>query len=221
MSWYVGADIYVKENDNWKSVVENKFYLLFKNLCETRGSFYDELEPAAISKDDKEALKKLLEKHITYEETFVGYIKEDDLKDFKIEKKENKFFIGEEDVCKIYNKTSFKKEDGLVDLYCMRKENRGHGGDFFDINSFLNLKRKFKDELSKYKKAIKKQNEIKNSIEYLKLSEKEKENVNDSFFISKECIEDIKYIIKALNTAISLLDFFEEDDVVIYLFIDG
>ena len=48
------------------------------------------------------------------------------------------------------------------------------------------MKRKFKDELSKYKKAIKKQNEIKNSIEYLKLSENEKENVNDSFFISKE-----------------------------------
>lgn len=221
MSWYVGADIYIKENDSWKSVVENKFYLPFKNLCETRGSFYEELESAVLSKDDKEVLKKLLEKHITYEETFVGYIKEDDLKDFKVEKKENKFFIKEKDVCKIYNKTSFKKEDGLIDLYYMRKEDRGHSGDFFDINSFLNLKRKFKDELSKYKKAIKKQNEIKNSIEYLKLSEKEKENVNDSFFISKEYIEDIKYIIKALDTAISLLDFFEEDDAVMYLFIDG
>lgn len=221
MSWYVGADIYVKENDTWKSVVENKFYLLFKNLCETRGSFYEELQPAAISKDNKEALKKLLEKHITYEENFVGYIKEDDLKDFKVERKANKFFISEEDVCKIYNKATFKKEDDLAELYYTRKENRGHGGDFFDINSFLNLKRKFKDELSKYKKAIKKQNEIKNSIEYLKLSENEKENVNDSFFISKEYIEDIKYIIKALDTAISLLDFFEEDDAVMYLFIDG
>lgn len=221
MSWYVGADIYVKENDNWKSVVENKFYLLFKNLCETRGSFYEELQPAAISKDDKEVLKKLLEKHITYEETFVGYVKEDDLKEFKIEKKENKFFIGEEDVCKIYNKTSFKKEDGLIDLYYMRKEDRGHGGDFFDINSFLNLKRKFKDELSKYKKSLKKQSKIKNSIEYLKLSEEEKENVNDSFFISEEIVEDIKSIIKALDTAISLLDFFEEDNALMYLFIDG
>lgn len=238
MSWYVGADIYQKDKNGWKCLVANKYHLPLKQLCENRSQIDDNIFPCDLSDDDKKSLEELVHEHDYEEEVFIGKIEEEVFLGMNLScfHKGEKLMVNEEDVEKVQKKCielkdyvnldSKEVEEKYVDVYYIKIEERGYGnGRFYNVESFSTFIENLEDRLLELNKKKETKERIESSLDYLKLSCQEKQNVMDEFDYLDEDILETKSRLSAANTVVSVLEFFSEDDfsykdMVVYLFSD-
>lgn len=96
-------------------------------------------------------------------------------------------------------KTIFTCEDGKS----MWHTHRGFNSEcLFDLNDFekklLEREKEIILQMEKFK-------QIKNSIDYLKLSSEEKENVDESFYFEDEDLEEVRYQLYSLHFLLGLI----------------
>ena len=107
-----------------------------------------------------------------------------------------------------------------IKIYTESFTERGYGrGEFYTAGCFYNL---LETILENYKKVIEKQHDwekLQNSLDYLKLSEEEKENVSSQFEYLEEEIEYVKNNLVAINQVIGALQLFEDYDTQVVAFI--
>lgn len=96
-----------------------------------------------------------------------------------------------------------------VNIYI--KVTKTHNGNFYDINSFISKRKELEDKMKKlYYKKFEWEN-LKKSVEYLKLSNEEKENICSEYEYLDEDIEDIEYGLDSCNYFIHLFEYMEND----------
>lgn len=205
------VDILTKENNIWKLEANSKCFNALKNLSIFRGEINEDIRRAELSKEDLDAIKHFRE----YDElTNLGLVKNDS----EIVKKATKQKI---DGCEVYlvdeheqfTPLSFEEErklptTSIVAISAYKRKTRD--GEYFDMNSFIDWKRKQENELDKLLTKKYSFDKIEESLDYLKLSEDEKTNV----LSEKDSLEDDVFEKKgqlfACSEMIGILNFFEQ-----------
>ena len=92
-----------------------------------------------------------------------------------------------------------------------------HQGNFYNIDSFNSLRQKFEKKYESKLREFNKIDELKNSMDYMKLSSDEKSNFLEEYEFKKECLTEIKDVIDTClyfeNVLDYLSEFETEDDV--------
>ena len=215
---------------NWK-IVENKFFSLIKEF------YFSEDLLENINCSYSEVLKLCGE----YVNEFVGIYK---LQEYsKLKKLKNNNYLADETwinenekyKCNIIfnsDNTNLNNNDILYNDYLTKKENYdniyvkkrlSYNGNLYDSQSFINYINQQQNELKKLYEQKYEYSNIKKSINYLKLSYEEKENIDNSFnFIDG----DIEYSTNTIRVAQSILDIGEylvdtfDNDILYYIYFD-
>lgn len=102
-----------------------------------------------------------------------------------------------------------EKQAKYINVYYKHKNN--YNGKFYDYKSFIDKKKELDAEYKKHlEKKFFSENLLK-SLDYMKLSEEEKENVNETFLYVDENIEETEAQIAACNYFITLVSWFDDD----------
>lgn len=96
--------------------------------------------------------------------------------------------------------------DKYVNVFYSKEEHRR--GDFYRIDNFIQYKKQLEEKLSESLQKQYKWNSIRDSFEYLKASNEEKENINEEFSYLDESIEDYKNQIESCQHFISIFNWF-------------
>lgn len=239
MSWYMCMDIYTKKKGcDWQNKVNSVEYSWLKNLCDYR-SYLDKAIPAAkLSDEDREVLKKMTREYDYHSYNYFGSVTKETFATFDFpttfitdEEHGNKpgYLVSKENAEKIscvspeeyLNTPTEELDQKYIKIYTESFTERGYGynGEFYTVDCFYNLRETL---LEDYKKVIKKQHDwekLQNSIDYLKLSEEEKENVSSQFEFLDEEIEEIENKLISINQVIGALQLFEDYDTQVVAFI--
>ena len=249
MSWYIGVDIYTKKkNENWKPAMISNYWLMAKNLCDSRGALSSEIESAKLSDTDRKCLEDVERLNNIIEDELVATIHKESWKSiieepgfrfhtsapeggglaqFYIDFDDNeaaKIAEGYDVDPKEYIEASAdKRESDYISIYRKKITPRGYNGDFYDAKSFYGYASKVFDHLEE---LLAKKTEYKNlqkSLDYMKLSEEEKENVNSEYECLDEDIEEYRCKYEAAISMANILDFYQkdyDDEVVAYIYGD-
>ena len=241
MSWYMCMDIYTKKKDDcWQNKVNSVEYSWLKSLCDTRGYLNDSIPTAKLSDEDHEILKKMTRDYDYHSYDYFGSVTKETFENLDvptkfIEDKENGiksgYLVAKENTEKIscvspeewLNTPTKELDEKYVKIYTESFTERGCGhGEFYTVDCFYNLREK---TLEDYKKVITKQYEwekLQSSLDYLKLSDEEKENVSSQFEYLDEEIAETENKLVAINQIIGVLEFFSEYDneVVAFIYCD-
>lgn len=204
-------DILTKENNIWKLEANSKCFNVLKNLSIFRGEINEDIKRAQISKEDLDAIKHFRE----YDElTDLGFVKNDS----EIAKKAIKQKIDGREIYLVdenekFTPLSFAEEKKLpitsmVSIYTHKRKVRD--GEYFDMNSFIDWKRKQENELDKLLTKKYSFDKIEETLDYLKLSEDEKTNVLSEKDSLEDDIFEKKSQIFACSEMIGILNFFEQ-----------
>ena len=238
MSWYMCMDIYTKKKGyDWQNKVNSVEYSWLKNLCGSRGCLDETIPAAKLSDEDHEILKKMTREYDYHSYDYFGSVTKETFATFDfptkfIEDNENGikpgYLVSKENAEKIYcvspeeylNTPTEELDQKYIKIYTESFTERGYGhGEFYTVDCFYNLRETL---LEDYKKVIKKQydwEKLQNSLNYLKLSEEEKENVSLQFEYLDEEIEEIENKLISINQVISVLQLFEDYDTQVVAFI--
>lgn len=244
MSWYIGVDIYVKEeNKDWKAEMISNYWLIAKALCSNRGTLDSTITPALLSDEDRKELEKLESQNNVAENDLVATVRKSDWEKIVDEPgfshytatngSEVSFFVDDKSatIAKKYdvnsaeylNAVADKKEKEFLHIYQRKIIPRGYGGNFYDANSFSAFAEKKYNELASLIAKKARWEKIKSSFRYLKLSDEEKENVDSAFEYLDEDIVDCRSKYEAAISMMNILDFYEsksETQAVAYMFGD-
>lgn len=239
MSWEINFDLYEKNGDNWKNIFHDKNYNAFKNFSEYRCDI-SLFSKAKLEKDDEITLKDLLKEYNYTNYEYVGAITKEsyanlDVKThIELDGKEQHIVISDEDKSKIkeisipvenYIKMSTEERNSLISLCVVRTEERGNGnGAFYRVDTFYDI---LKTEKEKYLHLLEQKfryENLKFSIDYLKLEEEERERVCEE--INSNCenlvddISETEQKLSALNGMISIMEIAlqDGDDAVVYIY---
>lgn len=243
MGWCVGIDIYTKkEKEDWKAEVTSNYWFRAKTLCSLRGTLDDDIEEASLTKEDRDTLELLEKKNDIVVSDYVATVSKEDWEKLNKEPDfessfngdENRFYIScafEETVKKhqvdgaiILKTPENEREKKFVSVYKKNKISRGYNGNFYDSSSFFRYADKVLERLKEL--IVDKANweKTRKSLDYLKLSLEEKQNVDEEFQYIEEEIEET---LSKYNAAISMagvLEFYEKEyytSVVAYMYGDG
>lgn len=238
MSWYMCMDIYTKKKGcDWQNKVNSIEYSCLKNLCGSRGCLDETIPAAKLSDEDHEILKKMTREYDYHSYDYFGSVTKETFATFDFpttfitdEEHGNKpgYLVSKENAEKIscvspeeYLKTPTEELDQkYIKIYTESFTERGYGrGEFYTVDCFYNL---LETILENYKKVIEKQHDwekLQNSLDYLKLSEEEKENVSSQFEYLEEEIEYAENNLVAINQVIGALQLFEDYDTQVVAFI--
>lgn len=238
MSWGMFVDIYVKKDGKWTCKEVSKNFDTLKSLCDYRETLSEEISTAHLADEDKKVLQDFLEQNKwenhnyidsltpenfekldapTHFEEWAGGQKGYVLNDVSDKKKVEELGLGEK-ILQVDRKS-------LYEIYYISKEERGYGkGDFYREGAFRDFLEKREIKLLDLLKQKFELTEKQNSLEYLKLSSEEKENVdeslNDKLSYLDEEIEEAQQECRAASAMAGILDFYCEfaDDAVAYIF---
>lgn len=243
MGWCVGMDIYVKkEKEDWKAEVISNYWFRAKTLCSLRGTLDDDIEEASLTKEDRDALELLEKKNDITVNDYVATVSKEDWEKLNEEPgfessfngDENRFYIScafEETVKKhqadgvvILKTPENEREKKFVSVYKKNKISRGYNGNFYDSSSFFHYADKVLERLKELivDKAI--WQKTRKSLDYLKLSLEEKQNVDEEFQYIEEEIEETLSKYNAAISVAGVLEFYEKEcytSVVAYMYGDG
>lgn len=225
MSWGVYTDIFVKKDGKWSNVAFGKNTDFLKNLCEYRERLSDDIIPIDAPKD----LIEYAHSFDTEKEEYATFVKK-----VRIPTEEDKLVLPKEEIKKYSNDEPDIKEylatpeeernKKYVELYYKVKISHfDDNGNFYNIGSFASVRDKLEREYKDILKKKFKYEELKSSLDYLKLSDEEKENVNSEYDYLDEELEETEYKLNAAISIISILDFFDDyktDEVVAYIAAD-
>lgn len=241
MSWYMCMDIYTKKKGcDWQNKANSVEYSWLKSLCDLRGCLDEAIPTAKLSDEDHEILKKMTREYDYHNYDYFGSVTKETFAalDFptRFVADENHgikpgYLVGKEDTKKIscvsvddwINTPTVELDEKYIKIYTESFAERGNGrGGFYTVDCFYGLREAI---LENYKKVIAKQQgweELQNSLDYLKLSDEEKENVSSQFEYLDEEIEEVENKLVAINQVIGVLQFFEdfEVEVVAYIYYD-
>jgi hypothetical protein len=234
-------DIYTKKKGcDWQNKANSVEYSWLKSLCDSRGCLDEAIPTAKLSDEDHEILKKMTREYDYHSYDYFGSVTKEafatlDFPTRFVADEENGikpgFLVSKEDAEKIscvsadywLNTPTEELDTKYIKIYTESFTERGYGrGCFYTIDCFYNLREAI---LENYKKVIAQQHDwenLQNSLDYLKLSEEEKENVSSQFEFLDEEIEFIENKLVAINQVIGVLQFFEnfEVEVVAYIYCD-
>jgi len=238
MSWYMCMDIYTKKKDDcWQNRINSVEYSWLKNLCDSRGCLDEAIPTAKLSDEDHEILKALTREYDYHSYDYFGSVTKETFAslDFPtrfIEDEENGikpgYLVSKENAEKIscvspeewLNTPTEELDTKYIKIYTESFTERGYGrGEFYTVDCFYNLRETI---LEDYKKVIEKQHDwekLQNSLDYLKLSEEEKENVSSQFDYLDEEIEEVETRLISINLVIGALQLFEDYDTQVVAFI--
>lgn len=136
----------------------------------------------------------------------VELLNELDLKNIETLQKENphKKYISLSD----FMQNKLAESGKYFNLYA--KVENFHQGNFYNIESFNNLRQNFEKKYESKLKEFNNIDELKSSIEYMKLSSDEKSNFLEEYELKKECLTEIKDIIDTCIYFENVLDYFSE-----------
>jgi hypothetical protein len=231
-------DIYTKKKDGcWQNKVNSVEYYWLKSLCGSRGYLSASIPTAKLSDEDHEILKTLTREYDYHSYDYFGSVTKETFEslDFPtrfVEDKENGikpgYLVSKENAEKIscvspeewLNTPTEELDTKYIKIYTESFTERGCGrGDFYTVDCFYDLRETI---LEDYKKVIAKQHDwekLQGSLDYLKLSEEEKENVSSQFEYLDEEIEEIENRLVAINQVIGALQLFEDYDTQVVAFI--
>ena len=142
------------------------------------------------------------------------------------EKRINKSAHPNKTYININNWITEKDNENYVELYVKVAFN--HNGNFYDIKSFYEKVKSLKSEYDTLLRQVIKMEDIKNSIEYFKLSEEGMFNFNEALESKNEMLNYLESCINTCNEFISHMELFtgiyDEDgnyisrDVILYLY---
>lgn len=238
MSWYMCMDIYTKKKGyDWQNKVNSVEYSWLKNLCGSRGYLDETIPTAKLSDEDHEILKKMTREYDYHSYNYFGSVtketfatldfptkfiedNENGIKPGYLVSKENAEKISCAPSDKVLNTLKEELDQKYIKIYTESFTERGYGrGEFYTVDCFYNLRETL---LEDYKKVIKKQHDwekLQNSLNYLKLSEEEKENVSLQFEYLDEEIEEVENKLVSINQVIGALQLFEDYDTQVVAFI--
>ena len=238
MSWYMCMDIYTKKKGcDWQNKVNSVEYSCLKNLCGSRGCLDETIPVAKLSDEDHEILKKMTREYDYHSYDYFGSVTKETFATFDFpttfitdEEHGNKpgYLVSKENAEKIscispeeyLNTPTEELDQKYIKIYTESFTERGYErGEFYTVDCFYNL---LETILKNYKKVIEKQHDwekLQNSLDYLKLSEEEKENVSSQFEYLEEEIEYVKNNLVAINQVIGALQLFEDYDTQVVAFI--
>lgn len=239
MSWCINFDLYTKKGNNWKNVFHDKNYDALKVFSTYRGDI-ENFSETYLVEEDKEILNTLIREYDYTDYVCIGSLTKEtyanlDVKT-RIEANEGKRYIvvSEEDEEKVkevsissdnYLKLSKEERDVLIDLYVVKTEQRGYGkGIFCRIDTFIKLLNTEKENYIKLLNQKFRYENLKFSVDYLKLDEEEKgrveEEINSNCEGLDEQISEVEQKLSALNGMIAILEVAYQDnnDAVIYIY---
>lgn len=120
-------------------------------------------------------------------------------------------FVSDSEEIKKIHLLEHKDEEDKKEYYSVGfVSDRTLQGDWYDIDSFKNAKREYEDEIAKSKEELDKKNVIKNSIDYYKLDEEQKNDLCSDIACDEEDREDMIWKKEVCDYMISILHFYEE-----------
>lgn len=136
----------------------------------------------------------------------VELLNDQDLKNIETLQKENprKKYISLTD----FMQNKLAESGKYFNLYA--KVENFHQGNFYNIDSFNSLKQKFEKKYESKLKEFNKIDELKSSIEYMKLSSDEKSNFLEEYEFKKECLTEVKDVIDTCMYFENVLDYLSE-----------
>lgn len=229
MSWGFGIDIYTNRNGNWTAKAQGLNADFLKSISGIRGSLDEEIPPVW-NKD--EILQAECHKTDTMEKAYQFTISKEDAA--KVLKKVlgNEIDCNTEEEVKQYEQyrlddatvlnDAVEHKNNTVAVYLIENVSRydHNQGYFYNVDSFVSYRDKL---LQKYKELLKSQfdfERLKSSLDYLKLSSEEKENVLSEFNYTEDDIQETEYKIDAVVGIINILNFYEQfdDEVIAYIY---
>lgn len=138
----------------------------------------------------------------------VKLLNEQDLKNIETLQKENphKKYISLSD----FMQNKLAESGQYFNLYA--KVEKFHQGNFYNLDSFKSLRQNFEKKYESKLKEFNKIDELKNSIEYMKLSSDEKNNFLEEYEFKKECLTEIKDVIDTCIYFENVLDYLSESE---------
>lgn len=238
MSTTVSIDFYSKKDGIWENDFHSKEFNFLKNLSSYRNCM-ENIEGAPLSEEDYEELEKLTHKYDDFEYDFQGSIILKDWielgidgKAYEAESGEKSFIIDKSDLEKCKEKfLSFEElikirnsenDFEYVNIYIEKTSPRGYYNGFYNISSFENYREKISEEFNKL--LIKKNDlqRVQSSIEYLKLSSEEKENVMSDVSSNEEALKDVDWQLRTVDYVIGIFELFgneyETQNAVMYVY---
>lgn len=241
MSYDLTGDIYTKKKDGgWECREHDMSFNFLKCLVDGRGNLdWESYAPARLSDADEKELESLA-RTFDYDgysyigsmtkESFAGLdvktrIAEHDGRTvYVVEKADAKNVLPACVVSDDILRMSPDERKELDDFYFIEKEERGYGdGRFLDTDSFASQRDKLQRELRELYLKKDRYERLKESVEYLKLSSEEKENVDSSYpygYLDEE-IEETECKVDSLVSVIGILDWYSQypsESAVLFLF---
>ena len=138
----------------------------------------------------------------------VELLNEQDLKNIETLQKENphKKYISLSD----FMQNKLAESGQYFNLYA--KVEKFHQGNFYNLDSFKILRQNFEKKYESKLKEFNKIDELKSSIEYMKLSSDEKSNFLEEYEFKKECLTEIKDVIDTCIYFENVLDYLSESE---------
>ena len=138
----------------------------------------------------------------------VELLNEQDLKNIETLQKENphKKYISLSD----FMQNKLAESGQYFNLYA--KVEKFHQGNFYNLDSFKSLRQNFEKKYESKLKEFNKIDELKSSIEYMKLSSDEKSNFLEEYEFKKECLTEIKDVIDTCIYFENVLDYLSESE---------
>lgn len=222
MSWGMYVDIYVRNNKNeWTCKAANMSADFLKNLCDIRGQLSDKIVQYYLSKN--ESFEKAFHSNDGMEKKYLFSIPRDKAPYVPLDKVLTVSKERAEELKKYkISDTDFKSltTDG-VGVYVNEKcDHSLKYGSFYNVHSFAeyrdNLQKEYDDLIIKRKNF----KDLKKSLNYLKLNEDEKENVNSEYSYIDDDIDEILYKLHSAIGMVVLLNFYEQydDEAVAYIY---
>ena len=238
MSWYMCMDVYTKKKGyDWQNKVNSAEFSCLKSLCGSRGYLDEAIPTANLSDEDREILKKMTREYDYHSYNYFGSVTKETfatlnvpttfivdekhgIKPGYLVSKENAEKISYVSSDKVLNTPKEELDKKYIKIYTESFTERGYGrGEFYTVDCFYNLRETI---LEDYKKVIKKQHDwekLQNSLDYLKLSYEEKENVSSQFEDLDEELDEVENRLVSINQIIGVLQLFEDYDTQVVAFV--
>ena len=238
MSWYMFFDIYTKKKDSdWVCQLHGVEYSQLKSLCDNRGCLSDSISPTKLGDVDYKTLKELTRDYDYHEFVYQGCLRSEDWKDTDVrsvvietDDKRGGLLVDKENLSKIkfldvkdFMMLSEAEKKSCVNIYTEKYTERGDGrGEFYSISSFSEIKDKIFNKLEELFAKKSRWKALQESLDYLKLSSEEKQNVSDEYEWLDEEIEHVENKLASVSQIIGVMEAFNDfnTEVVAYIYSD-
>lgn len=238
MSWYMFFDIYTKKKDSdWVCQLHEVEYSQLKSLCDNRGCLSDSISPTKLGDVDYKTLKELTRDYDYHEFVYQGCLRSEDWKDTDVrsvvietDDKRGGLLVDKENLSKIkfldvkdFMMLSEAEKKSCVNIYTEKYTERGDGrGGFYSISSFSEIKDKIFNKLEELFTKKSRWKALQESLDYLKLSPEEKQNVSDEHERLNEEIEHVENKLASVSQIIGVMEAFDDfnTEVVAYIYSD-